>query len=115
MKSSFWVATLCSIFTLIVLSDCGAGAGQAVASTPTRLLPASVLTAQLPDSVGTVEAQVPKPVISVGPPQNSATARVDATAIAQRTATGVARSAELAATITANVKMAPTFTAQAVK
>ena len=115
MKSAFWVAAILFTLTLMVLSACGAGGGQVtVPTSDSKVLPSTVLTVLLPVSMATVEAQVPRPVVSVGPPQNSTTAAIEATSVVQRTSTELSYSAGVATDVAAYAKMAPTFTAEAV-
>jgi hypothetical protein len=118
MRRSPSVAVGC-VLTLALLYGCGAG----VAPVGQPALPDPVST-QLPSPVGTEWVQAPQPVISAVPPMNSATAAVEATAVAQRTATAQAEAPTMTAIAavyatagaieaTAGAVRAPTLTAYA--
>src|SRR5689334_8765579 len=80
-------------FVLVQLLGCGSvsGAGQETTPVPTST-PISIPAPPVPAAEATGEPSLPEPVISVVRPANSATAILQATAVAQRTATALADS-----------------------
>jgi len=112
---------LSSLLILVGTEACGQQPDQGQVST---IVPLPVGTessnAANPRPVGTkpIDDTIPQPVYSVEPPLNTATAAVQATAVAHRTATGEAYNSamqtSISAAATALIDQAPTLTAQAI-